>query len=75
MQEVRLICVKVLGSELGLSVISKMADLCRFLIWENTILTSLIERSPNDEDKNQSILGIDDFNKLQVLCYSHVVLF
>ena len=60
MQEVRNICVTVLGGELGLKVIAKMANLCRFLIWEDTILSQLIESS----DKSQ--LGYDDFAKLNV---------
>ena len=62
MQEVRNICVTVLGGELGLQVISKMANLCRFLIWEDTILTQLAEST----DRLKSQLGYDDFAKLAV---------
>ena len=63
MQEVRIICVKVLGGELGLKVISKMANLCRFLIWENTILTSLSEANQGSVG---NLLGHEDFMKLAV---------
>ena len=63
MQEVRVICVKVLGGELGLKVISKMANLCRFLIWENTILTTLAEAT---HESVGNLLGHEDFLKLTV---------
>ena len=63
MQEVRNICVTVLGSELGLKVIGKTARLCRFLIWEDTILTQLADLFEGIES-NQ--LGYEDFIRLNI---------
>ena len=47
------------------SVISKTANLCRFLVMENTILNLLADRGPGDGPKSDdSYLGAGDFLKL-----------